>query len=124
MRIDKYLWCVRKYKTRSLATDAIRKSRVQINGETVKPSREVKQGDQLSFRKDSVVFGIKVLDIPKSRMGAKLVPDYCKDITSDEELEKQKFIAAMHKLSRPKGTGRPTKKERRDLTDFTDPEED
>jgi ribosome-associated heat shock protein Hsp15 len=91
-----------------------------INDELVKASREVKEGDKVSYRKDSVTYSLEVLAIPKSRVGAKLVPDLIRDITSEEELEKQSFIQMMHKLSRPRGTGRPTKKERRDLEDFID----
>ena len=120
MRIDKFLWCFRKYKTRSLASDALKKNRVSVNDELVKASREVKVGDKVSYRKDSVIFSLEVLAIPKSRVGAKLVPDLIRDITPKEELEKQNFIQMMHKLSRPRGTGRPTKKERRDLEDFID----
>jgi len=120
MRIDKFLWSVRKYKTRSLASEALRKDRVTINGDRVKASREVRPDDKISFRKDSIIFSIKVLDIPKSRVGAKLVPDYIIDVTSPEELEKQNFLGMMHKLNRAKGTGRPTKKDRRDLNDFMD----
>lgn len=123
MRLDKYLWCVRKYKTRSQASDAIKKSRVKVNDEIVKASREVKVGDKLSFKKDGVEYSIEVLDIPKSRVGAKLVPDLIRDVTPKEELDKQNFINMMHKLSRPRGTGRPTKKDRRDLSDFMDLEE-
>lgn len=123
MRLDKYLWCVRKYKTRSQASDAIKKSRVKVNDEIVKASREVKVGDKLSFKKDGVEYSIEVLDIPKSRVGAKLVPDLIRDVTPKEELDKQDFINMMHKLSRPRGTGRPTKKDRRDLSDFMDLEE-
>lgn len=123
MRVDKFLWCVRKYKTRSQATDAIKKSRVKVNEEVVKASREVKIGDRISFRKESIDYQLEVVDLPKSRVGAKLVPDYIKDKTPDEELEKKDFIAMMHKLNRPRGTGRPTKKERRDLSDFMDLDE-
>lgn len=120
MRIDKFLWSVRKYKTRSLATDEIRKDKVQLNGDAAKPSREVKTGDTIHFRVDGIEYGLKVLDIPKSRVGAKLVPDYIKDITSEEELNKKEFIQLMRSFDRRKGTGRPTKKERRDLDDFKD----
>lgn len=123
MRLDKYLWCVRKYKTRSQASDAVKKSRVKVNDEIVKASREVKIGDKLSFKKEGVEYAIEVLAIPKSRVGAKLVPDLIRDITPKEELDKQDFINMMHKLSRPRGTGRPTKKDRRDLSDFMDLEE-
>ena len=118
MRVDKFLWCVRKYKTRSLAADSVKKDKVKINDEVVKPSREVRVGDTVAYKKEGVEFSLQVLDIPKSRMGAKLVPDFIKDVTSEEELEKQSFINMMHKLNRPRGTGRPTKKERRDLDDF------
>lgn len=118
MRVDKFLWCVRKYKTRSIASEAVKKDRVKVNGDLVKPSREVKVEDTIAYRKDGVEFELKVLNIPKSRMGAKLVPDFIKETTSNEELEKQNFIQMMHKMNRPRGTGRPTKKERRDLDDF------
>ncbi|PTM05919.1 MAG: RNA-binding protein [Bacteroidetes bacterium] len=124
MRIDKFLWSVRKYKTRSLASEALRKDRVTVNNDRVKASREVRVGDKISFRKDSIEFSIKVLDLPKSRLGAKLVADYITDITTPEELEKQNFIGLMHKLNRAKGTGRPTKKDRRDLNDFMEGDED
>lgn len=120
MRLDKYLWCVRKYKTRSLATAMVKKDRVLVNDEDVKPSREVKPGDRISYKKEGVNYQLKVLDIPKSRVGAKLVPDFMEDITPKEELDKLEFISMMHKLNRPRGSGRPTKKERRDLDDFTD----
>lgn len=120
MRIDKFLWSVRKYKTRSQAAEAVRKDRVSINGDRVKASREVKVGDEVSYRKDGVIYQLQVLDIPKSRVGAKLLPDLIKDTTPAEELEKLQFINMMHKISRPRGQGRPTKKERRDLDDFMD----
>lgn len=124
MRIDKFLWSVRKYKTRSLAAEALRKDRVTINGERVKASREVKLGDKIGFKKDNIEYRLKVLEIPKSRIGAKLVTEHIEDITLPEELEKLKFISMMHKLNRAKGTGRPTKKERRDLNDFMAGDED
>jgi len=123
MRVDKYLWCIRKYKTRSQATDALKKSRVRVNDELVKASREIKLGDRIAFKKDTIEFEIEVLGIPKSRVGAKLLPELIKEVTRPEELEKREFINLMHKLNRPRGTGRPTKKERRDLGDFMDLEE-
>lgn len=119
MRVDKFLWCVRKFKTRSLAVDAVKKNKVKVNEEIVKPSREVKVGDRVSFKKEGVEYSVQVLDIPKSRVGAKLVPSFIEDLTPKEEMDKQSFIQMMHKLNRPRGTGRPTKKERRDLDDFT-----
>lgn len=114
------MWCVRRYKTRSLATDAVKKDKVRLNDEPAKASREVRPGDVLSYKKEGVEYRAKVLDIPKSRVGAKLVPDYLQDITLEDELEKRSFIQMMHKLNRPRGTGRPTKKDRRDLDDFTE----
>lgn len=120
MRIDKFLWSVRKYKTRSIATDEIRKDKVTLNDEAAKPSREVKPGDQINYRKEGITYGLKVLDIPKSRVGAKLVADYIVETTSEEELNKKEFIQMMRSLDRKKGSGRPTKKERRDLDDFQD----
>lgn len=118
MRIDKFLWAVRKYKTRSLAADEIKKGAVKIGDEIVKPSREVKKGDEIEFRKDAVHYKVKVLDFPKSRVGAKLVEQYITDVTSQEELDKKEFIGLMRSMNRKKGMGRPTKKERRDLDDF------
>jgi ribosome-associated heat shock protein Hsp15 len=108
----------------SLASEALRKDRVTISGDRVKASREVKVGDKISFRKDSIEFSLNVLEIPKSRVGAKLVPDFIVDSTSPEELEKLNFVGMMQKLNRSKGTGRPTKKERRDLNDFMDDEDE
>ncbi len=120
MRLDKFLWCVRKYKTRSIATDAVRKDKVSIDNEAAKPSRNVKIGDEISFKKEGITFRLKVKDIPKSRLGAKLVDDYIVDTTSPEELEKLEFMNMMQNFNRERGTGRPTKKERRDLDDFSE----
>ena len=120
MRIDKFLWSVRKYKTRSIATDEIRKDKVSVNGDPVKPSREVKAGDEIHYRKEGIVYSLKVKDLPKSRVGAKLVEEYIVETTSEEELNKKEFIQLMRGYGRKKGSGRPTKKERRDLDDFTD----
>ncbi len=120
MRIDKYLWCVRKYKTRSLASEEVRKERVLVNGDIVKASRDAKVGDVLTLKREGIAYTYKVLGFPKSRVGAKLVDEYVKDLTAPEELEKLNFINMMKKLDRRKGTGRPTKKERRDLDDLID----
>lgn len=119
MRLDKFIWFVRKYKTRSIATEAVRKERVSVNNETSKPSREVKPGDEIEFKKEGVSYKILVKDLPKSRIGAKLVDDYITDITPPEELEKQNFIRLMQNFNRERGSGRPTKKDRRDMDDFT-----
>jgi Ribosome-associated heat shock protein implicated in the recycling of the 50S subunit (S4 paralog) len=118
MRIDKFLWCIRLFKTRSLATEQVRLERVRIADQTVKPSREVKAGEVIEVKKEGVWLRYRILALPKARMGAALVPDYAKDITPDEERQKQEFIQMMRHLNRPRGSGRPTKKERRDLDDF------
>lgn len=120
MRLDKFLWSVRKYKTRSLATDEIRKERVMVNEELAKPSREVKMGDIISYKKEGITYSLQVKDLPKSRVGAKLVDDFIVDKTPEEELSKRDFVRMMQRFNRQKGTGRPTKKERRDLDDFKD----
>ncbi len=118
MRIDKFLWCVRKFKTRSQATEMVRKERVLINGELAKPSRVVKTGDELMVKKEGISYSFKILDFPKSRVGAKLVEQYVKDTTAKEELEKADVIRMMKTFNRKKGSGRPTKKERRDIDRF------
>ncbi len=120
MRLDKFLWAVRKYKTRSLATDEIRKNKVEVNGEVAKPSREVKTDDKIDYKKDGITFSLKVIDLPKSRVGAKLVADFIIETTAKEEIEKRDFMRMMQHYNRKKGEGRPTKKERRDLEDFKD----
>ena len=118
MRIDKYLWCIRLYKTRSKATEAVRKERVTVNDELAKPSRKVDPGDVVVCRKQGIAYAYRIKALPKSRVGAKWVPDYAVDQTSTEELEKRDFIQLMKKMDRQKGTGRPTKKERRELDTF------
>ena len=114
-RIDKWLWTVRIFKTRSLATEECKKTRVKINNADVKPSKEVKSGDVVSVRKPPVLFTFVVKDIPKSRVGAKLVPDYLEDITPPEELGKLDPGFLAFQGARERGSGRPTKKERRTL---------
>jgi len=118
MRIDKYLWCIRQFKTRSLASEMVKKERIHLNGELVKASREVKVGDRVAIKKDGVTYSLKVLGVPPSRVGAKLVEQYAKDTTPAEEIEKLEFIRMMRSMNRKKGSGRPTKKDRRDLDDF------
>lgn len=120
MRVDKFLWSVRYYKTRALASDAIKKNRVKINGDIVKASREVTSGDHIEVRKDQINLSFKVIQIPKSRIGAKLMSLYIMDTTPKEEYE----VLELRKLSqdyyRIKGEGRPTKKDRRDLDEYID----
>ena len=118
MRIDKFLWSVRFYKTRSLAAEEIKKNRVSIGDNTVKSSREVKPGDEIKIRKNQIDYKIKVLDIPKSRVGAKLVADYVKDTTDPMQYEILQMRKASQDYYRGKGEGRPTKKDRREMDDF------
>ncbi len=115
VRIDKYLWAVRIFKTRSDAADAVRNNRVMVNDAYCKPSREVKVGDQISVKKVPIVYRYKVLDLVSSRQGAKNVEPYCINITPEEELNKLNAPRETIFVSRDRGTGRPTKKERRDL---------
>jgi len=120
MRIDKFLWCVRFYKTRSIAADEIKKNRVSIGSQTVKSSREVKEGDLIKIRKNQIDYQIKVTQIPKSRLGAKLVPLHIEDKTDKEQYDilKQRNLSQEH--YRNKGEGRPTKKDRRDIEGFVE----
>lgn len=118
MRLDKFLWSVRKYKTRGKAAEAIKKERVIVNAEPAKASREIRPGDAVGYNREGINYAFVVIDIPKSRVGAKLVADFILDQTKTEELEKKQFISMMRKLNRQRGTGRPTKKDRRDLDDF------
>ena len=120
MRIDKYLWCVRLCKTRSQATDLVKKGKVRLGDAEINPSREVKLNDVVAVMRHNAKFEYKVLDFPKSRLGAKLVPDYIIDITSDEERTKFELYLESQKVYRSFGDGKPTKKDRRDLDDFWD----
>ena len=115
IRLDKYLWAVRVFKTRSDAADAIRNNRVMVNDAYAKPSREVKIGDRISVRRQAVTYQYKVLDLVSSRQGAKNVPQYCLDITPEEEKAKLNVPRETIFVFRDRGTGRPTKKERREL---------
>jgi ribosome-associated heat shock protein Hsp15 len=113
-RIDKYLWAIRLYKTRSLATEACKKGKILIDGVQVKASRLAKQGDKLEVKKLPVVYSYIIKDFPKSRVAAKLLPDFVQDITSPEELKKLEQNDSFF-IKRDRGTGRPTKKERRTI---------
>lgn len=123
MRVDKYLWCIRYYKTRSIATTACKKGHVKVNGETVKPSREVYPQDRIELRKDQINYQLKVNDIPESRVGAKLVDIYRTDTTPKEQFEARELLKYSKDYYRKKGTGRPTKKDRRDIDDYTNENE-
>ena len=120
MRIDKYLWCVRYLKTRNIATNACKKGSVRVNGDIVKPSRDVYPGDKITLRKEQINYELVVLDLPESRVGAKLVDIYRKDTTPKESFETNEMLQYAKTYYRKKGVGRPTKKDRRDIDDFTE----
>ena len=120
MRIDKYLWCIRYYKTRTIATTACRKGHVRINKEIAKPSREVYPQDLIELRKDQINYQLVVNDIPENRIGAKLVDIYRTDKTPKEQFEAQALLKLSKDYYRKKGVGRPTKKDRRDMDNFND----
>ena len=120
MRIDKYLWCTRYYKTRSIATEACKKGHIKLNGANVKPSKDVFTGEKLTIRKDQINYEILVLDIPKNRVGAKLVDLYRKDITPEEAFQNQDLLKYSKDYYRKKGMGRHTKKDRRDIDTYHD----
>lgn len=122
MRIDKYLWCTRYYKTRSIATQAIQKGHVTVNGQQAKASRDVLPGDKITVRRDQINYIVKVLDIPANRVGPKLVDLYRKDETPPEAFAHLEMLRLSKEHYRAKGTGRPTKKDRRDLDDYADDE--
>ncbi len=119
-RIDKWLWMLRIFKTRSLATEECKKGRVRVNDAEVKPSKEVKLGDTITVRKSPVVYSYIVKGIPKSRVGAKLVLDFLENITPEDELVKLEPGFMAFQGYRKRGQGRPTKKERRTLDDLRD----
>lgn len=118
MRVDKYLWCVRYYKTRNMVTEACKKNHITVNGLIAKPSKEVFATDSITFRKDQITQKIVVLDIPPNRVGAKLVDIYRKDETPPEAFQHLELLKLSKEHYRKTGDGRPTKKDRRDLTDF------
>lgn len=117
-RLDKFVWSVRLAKTRSQAADAISKNKVKLNGESSKPSKEVKLGDEVQIIRHTAVFTFKVIQVLQKRVGAKLVADYIIDITDPLEVEKLKTYQLSQSIYRDNGTGKPTKKDRRNLDDF------
>ncbi|AKK73263.1 RNA-binding S4 domain-containing protein [Chryseobacterium gallinarum] len=118
MRIDKFLWSIRFYKTRSIAAEEIKKNRVSIGTSAVKSSKEVKEGDVIKIRKNQIDYKIKVIQIPKSRIGAKLVPLHIQDVTDKEQYELLKLRKMSQDYYRNKGEGRPTKKDRREMDEY------
>ncbi|HSD14659.1 MAG TPA: RNA-binding S4 domain-containing protein [Flavobacterium sp.] len=119
MRIDKYLWCVRYYKTRSIAAEACKKGHITVNGQEAKPSKEVFPSDKITLRKDQINYILTVLDVPQNRVGPKLVDIYRKDETPAESFEHLEMLKLSKEHYRTKGQGRPTKKDRRDIDDYT-----
>ena len=115
VRIDKYLWAIRVFKTRSDATDACNGNKVQIGGVNAKPSKAVKAGDLITVRKGAVLYSYKVICTTENRMGAPLVPQYAENLTPESELEKLHAPAETFFVRRERGSGRPTKKERREM---------
>lgn len=124
MRIDKYLWCIRYYKTRNIASEACKKGHVTVNGQAAKASREVYATDKITVRRDQITYKLTVLDVPANRLGAKLVDMYRKDETPAEAFEHLELLKLSKDYYRLKGAGRPTKKDRRDIDDFHDYDED
>ena len=120
MRIDKFLWCVRLFKTRSLATEQVKLGKVLSKNEELKPSKELKIGEEIQIKRGPVVFSYKVLAFPKARQGPKLVSAYLQETTNEEEKRKWLLLQEQLKLTRERGTGRPTKKDRREMDSFMD----
>ena len=120
MRIDKFLWCIRYFKTRNIATEACKKGHIKINDQNVKPSKEVFSGENISIRKNQIKYQIEIIDIPKSRVGAKLVDLYRKDNTPKEAFINTDILKYSKDYYRKKGSGRPTKKDRRDIEDYNE----
>jgi len=119
VRVDKWLWAVRVFKTRSVATDAVKKGRVTVNDVLVKPSRTVKPGDVVKVRKPPVTYSFRVIQCVQNRLGAKLVPEYMENITPKSEMDLLEVVKISGFVDRRKGLGRPTKREGRDLERFT-----
>ncbi len=126
MRVDKYLWSIRYFKTRSKAAEACKKGHVSIGDKKVKASKEVFIDDHIHIRKNQIDYEIIVLDIPKNRVGAKLVALYCRDITPKEAFAHTELMSFARSYYRKKGSGRPTKKDRRAIENFSNenPEDD
>lgn len=120
-RLDKFLWASRIFKTRTIAADACKNGRVMQDGVKLKPSRMVKEGDIIQVRKPPVTYSFRILRAIQNRVGAKLVPDILENVTPPEQYELLEMSRISGFVGRARGTGRPTKKERRELDDFTLP---
>lgn len=121
VRIDKWMWATRIFKTRTIAVEACKKNRIMINNVSVKPSRMIKVGDVIQVRKPPVVYSFRVLQLVEKRMGAKMVPEYLENITPKEQYDLLELNKISGFIDRARGTGRPTKKDRRSLDDFATP---
>ena len=120
-RIDKWLWAARIFKTRSLAADACKNGRVTFNGSTIKPSRMIKEGDTVHVKKSPITYSFKVLKAIEQRVGAKLIPEIYENVTDPKQYELLEMSRISGFVDRARGTGRPTKKERRALDAFVGP---
>lgn len=120
-RLDKWLWAARIFKTRSIAADACKNGRVMLNGVKLKPSRMVKEGEIIQVRKPPATYSFKVLKAIQNRVGAKLVPEVLENVTTPDQYELLEMNRISGFVGRARGTGRPTKKERRELDNFTEP---
>ena len=119
VRIDKFLWSVRLYKTRSIATEAVKRGLVQMNGHSIKSSRVIKVGDIVQIKQSPIYRHFLVLNTLSNRVGAPLVANYIRDVTPKEQLDLLEATRLADSLNRKKGLGRPTKKERRDIDSFS-----
>ncbi len=120
VRVDKWLWVTRVFKTRTIATEACKKGRVSIGGMNVKPSRPLRVGEIVDVRKPPVTYSFRVKALAENRMGAKLVPEYLENVTPASQMELLEMVRISGFINRQKGLGRPTKKEGRELSRFTD----
>ncbi len=120
VRIDKWMWATRIFKTRTIAAEACKKGRVSVSGTTVKPSRTIKIGDIIQVRKPPVTYSFKVLALTENRMGAKIVPEFLENVTPAEQMEILELSRISGFINRSKGMGRPTKRDSRELKKFTE----
>ena len=118
VRIDKWLWAMRLFKTRSIAADACKKGKIMMSGQNLKPSRTIKVGDIIQIRKSPIIYSFRVLALTENRLGAKLVPECMENVTTPDQYELLEITKISGFINRDKGTGRPTKKDRRDLDEF------
>lgn len=124
MRIDRYLWATRYYKTRNQATNACKGGTVKLNNKSAKPAIDVFVGDEISVRRDQITYTLRVIDLPNSRVGAKLVDQYRIDTTPREAIEQARENRKTQQYYRNKGLGRPTKRDRRSIEEFIERKRD